>query len=144
MKISLAIAIVLGAILFAAATTLPQNTIKFYPVADYLSNRGELSDRFVKVVGNVVPGTIKYQATALDLRFALEDQKDKGKRLDVVYKGLKPDTLQDNIEVVAAGRMGSDGAFEAKELIVKCPSRYISTKDGKQVEEPASAPVGGR
>ncbi len=133
LKVSLAIAIVFGAILFIAATSLPKNTAAFYPVAKYVDQQDQLADRFVKVEGNVVPGSIKYETKSMDLRFTLEDQQQKGKRVDVFYNGVKPDTLQDGITVVAAGRMGADGTFAAKDLIVKCPSRYITT-DGKPAD----------
>ncbi len=46
--------------------------------------------------------------------------------LPVVYKGVKPDTFEQGESVVAEGRLGSDGVFQASNILVKCPSKYES------------------
>ena len=45
-------------------------------------------------------------------------------RLQVVYHGPRPDLLQNEAQAIITGRLGADGAFEARELLLKCPSRY--------------------
>jgi cytochrome c-type biogenesis protein CcmE len=42
----------------------------------------------------------------------------------VVYRGIAPDTFTDSVDVVVSGRMGTDGTFQATELLAKCASRY--------------------
>lgn len=128
-KVTIVILVVFAAIVVLAGANLRENTVYYYTVKEYL-DKPELFDRHVQVKGNVVEGSLKYDATTLDLRFVLEDG---GKRLAVYHHGVKPDTLTDHpqaetgkgIEVVAAGKMGPDNVFQAKQLIVKCPSRYI-------------------
>ncbi len=128
-KITLVIVLVFAAIVVLAGANLRENTVYYYSVSEYLADPS-LFTKHVQVKGNVVQGTLKYDASTLDLRFVIED---KGKRLPVYHHGVKPDTLNDHpqaetgmgIEVVAAGKMGPDNVFQAKQLIVKCPSRYI-------------------
>ena len=42
----------------------------------------------------------------------------------MVYRGIAPDTFTDSVDVVVSGRMGTDGTFQATELLAKCASRY--------------------
>jgi cytochrome c-type biogenesis protein CcmE len=45
-------------------------------------------------------------------------------RLDVVYRDVKPDSLQNEAQAIVRGQLGEDGRFYADEVILKCPSRY--------------------
>lgn len=46
-----------------------------------------------------------------------------GHALPVVYNRVKPDLLADEVEVVVEGTM-VDGVFQARKVLVKCPSKY--------------------
>jgi cytochrome c-type biogenesis protein CcmE len=54
--------------------------------------------------------------------FTMED--DRGERIEVVYDGAKPGNFEQATEVVCVGQY-KNGKFYAKELLVKCPSKYI-------------------
>lgn len=54
--------------------------------------------------------------------FTMED--DRGERIEVVYDGAKPGNFEQATEVVCIGQY-KNGKFYAKELLVKCPSKYI-------------------
>ncbi len=56
------------------------------------------------------------------LHAAVEDPD--APRLQVVYKGVKPDLLQGEAQAIVRGRLQEDGVFYADELLLKCPSRY--------------------
>ncbi len=118
------VAVALIGALALFGTSLKGSAVRFYTVDQYLARQDEIGQRFVQLQGAVVPGTIRYDAVALDLRFDIEKN---GQRVSVHNHGIKPDVLNDGLEVVADGRMGADGVFEAERLTVKCPSRYIST-----------------
>ena len=45
-------------------------------------------------------------------------------RLDVVYRDVKPDLLQNEAQAIMRGQMGEDGLFYADEVLLKCPTRY--------------------
>lgn len=131
-KISVAITVIIIGVLLLAGANLRNNMLYYYTVDEYLAQQGELSDRYVQVKGYVVPDSLSFKASTLDLRFTLEEG---GRTLPVYYNGLKQDTLTDEvqpatgrgIEVVASGSLGPDGVFQAKQLIVKCPSKYTET-----------------
>ncbi len=132
LKVTVVVVAVLGAVLVLAGLNLTGNATYYYTVDELLAKRGELGDKFVQVKGYVVPGTLVYNQGSLDIKFDIEE---KGQKLTVLYHGLKPDTLNDQvqpatgrgIEVVASGKLAADGSdvFQAKQLMVKCPSRYI-------------------
>lgn len=131
-KLSVAITVIIIGVLLLAGANLRDNMLYYYTVDEYLAKQAEVGDRHVQVKGYVVPGSLSYNAGSFDLRFTLEEG---GRTLPVHYNGSKQDTLTDEvqpatgrgIEVVAAGRLGADGVFEARKLIVKCPSKYTET-----------------
>lgn len=138
-KISVVVLALLGATVLFAVSNLSGNTLYYFTVDQYLADQDELAKRFVQVKGKVVPGSIRYDAVALDLSFDIEEN---GKQLRVFYRNLKPDALNDGIEVVAAGRGMGDGMFQAKDLTVKCPSRYISTDQQSGGDRPGASGTG--
>ena len=82
------------------------------------------SARAVQVAGALEKGSTRYDDATSRLHFALKDEAT-GATLPVVYEGLRPANFEDAISIVAIGRW-SDAAdgFEAKKLLVKCPSKY--------------------
>ena len=54
--------------------------------------------------------------------FTMEDEK--GETIEVVYGGAKPGNFDQATEIVCIGQYKS-GQFHAKELLVKCPSKYM-------------------
>ena len=54
--------------------------------------------------------------------FTMED--DLGEQIEVIYDGSKPGNFEQATEVVCVGRY-QNGKFYAKELLVKCPSKYL-------------------
>jgi len=54
--------------------------------------------------------------------FTMKD--DSGEQIEVIYDGSKPGNFEQATEVVCVGRY-KNGKFYAKELLVKCPSKYL-------------------
>jgi cytochrome c-type biogenesis protein CcmE len=82
----------------------------------------------VQVMGALDKQSDRYDATREELSFDLID--DKGGRMPVAYKGIKPANFKDAISIVAIGRV-HEGRIEAEKLLVKCPSKY----QGAEVEK---------
>ena len=80
----------------------------------------------VQVAGTLVKGTPHYTEEDKSLHFTLQE-KDGTDTLDVVYAGAKPLNFEDATSIVAIGAF--DGkVFDARQLLVKCPSKYAGTK----------------
>ena len=77
----------------------------------------------VRVAG-VVQNDVQKSDGGLQVTFT---EKDGTASMPVDYNGTLPDTFQPGITVVVEGRLGSDGAFHARTLLAKCPSRFSTT-----------------
>ena len=54
--------------------------------------------------------------------FKLVDEH--GEEVTVVYDGVKPGNFEQETEVICVGKY-ENGTFNAKEILVKCPSKYM-------------------
>jgi cytochrome c-type biogenesis protein CcmE len=75
----------------------------------------------VKLGARVVAGSIKRGDGGRDYAFVVTDG---ARTVNVVYRGIAPDTFTDGVDVVLEGRMHADGTFRATTLLAKCASRY--------------------
>ncbi len=75
----------------------------------------------VQVAGELVQGSARYVEASRQLEFLMKDPE--GRTMLVRYHGPKPGNFEEAKQVVAVGSYG-DGAFEAGQLLVKCPSKY--------------------
>jgi cytochrome c-type biogenesis protein CcmE len=48
--------------------------------------------------------------------------------MPVYYRGVLPDTFEKSTQVIAEGKMGKDGVFQATLVLAKCPSKYDPSK----------------
>ena len=76
----------------------------------------------VRVNGAVVEASEVWDAKAMTLQFAIEDED--GAQLPVVFYGPRPDNFQRAVSAIVEGELLADGTFEAQTLLLKCPSRY--------------------
>ena len=53
---------------------------------------------------------------------------DTGEKIEVVYNGAKPGNFDQATDVVCVGQY-LNGRFQAKELLVKCPSKYVEQEN---------------
>jgi cytochrome c-type biogenesis protein CcmE len=56
--------------------------------------------------------------------FTFQLVDDHGEKITVVYDGAKPGNFEQATEVVCVGKY-EEGSFKAKEILVKCPSKYM-------------------
>jgi len=87
---------------------------------------GALHGRNVRVAGKVIGDTVDWDAESMSLRFSIQDETGT---LKVLYRGPKPDNLTDGADAVVEGKLGKDGVFHAKTLLLKCPSRYEDSSE---------------
>ena len=100
----------------------------------------------MRISGAVIGDLIQYDPETLTLNFTIAhtpgDQKEvdaqgglaavlhaavadpNAARLQVVYKGVKPDLLRNEAQAIMTGKVGDDGVFYANELLLKCPTKY--------------------
>lgn len=149
----LVIAIALIALLIA---TTRSSTQYFLTVSELQSGETDMTGRNVRMSGVVLGDTIVYDPQTLDLTFAVAQIpgdhrviKEMGgmavvlekaatdptlPRITIHYNGVKPDLLKHEAQAIVSGSLDVNGVFQAKELLLKCPSKYESalpTQAGK-------------
>lgn len=84
----------------------------------------------VQVAGVAVRGSQHFDLQSNQLIFTLRE--DGGAQMNVVYNGAKPANFESATKVVAVGRYEkSAAAFMARELLVKCPTKYEGRVKGE-------------
>ena len=90
-------------------------------LAEKVAADSSLHDVGIRMGARVVSGTIRRDMATNTVFF---DVTDGSFTYPVVYRGLPPDTFDDDADVVVEGRLARDGVFHATSLLAKCGSRY--------------------
>lgn len=121
-KFGALIALILATLGWLAFTGIRDSKAYFVTVTQLAQMpKAEAQARNLRVSGDVVPGSIRRTAGETDFRI-----QQGGRVLAVRYTGSDPlpDTLVDNAQAVAAGRLTADGVFRADGVQAKCASKY--------------------
>lgn len=115
-----------GGILVLAVAALVSvslgSAVNYYlTVSELLDGGSEFHDTDVRVGGKIASDTIEWNADDLELKFTITEN---GRNLAVVYEGARPSGFQEGSSILVEGRYSSDMVFQAKVLIMKCPSKY--------------------
>ena len=141
----LVIAVALIALLIA---TTRSSTQYFLTVSELQSGETDMTGRNVRMSGVVLGDTIVYDPQTLDLTFEVAQIPGDHKvikemggmavvleqaaadptlpRITIHYNGVKPDLLKHEAQAIVSGSLDTNGVFQAKELLLKCPSKYES------------------
>ncbi len=120
-KLLLGAFIILGA-LGAYIITSVNATQQYYVTLSELQAKGDLAFReSVRVGGNLAPASTHINTKAVTAQFTLTDGTNV---LPVAYQGVLPDTFEKSTQVIAEGKLGTDGVFHASLVLAKCPSKY--------------------
>jgi len=102
-------------------TAFLTNASPYVTIAEAKVSRGDN----LHLAGDLDKSTIRNVISKSEVHFTLKDEK--GEIVQVVYHGPAPANLGEATKVVAVGGM-KDGAFHASKLLIKCPSKYESSK----------------
>ena len=110
-------------------TTLREGTEYYKNVDEVIPNRQVWEGKPVQLHGYVVPGSRMRKPDTLDWKFKVQNNPARsgqsGQIVDAYYKGIVPDTFNDEAEVVLKGRLTAAGfETEPNGVIAKCPSKY--------------------
>lgn len=133
-----------GGILTLVFTSFKGSAVYSKGVDDLVREKAKFSDRAVRVEGTLVKGTLVRRDQPCEYRFTIEK---KGVALPVRYaQCIVPDTFRDmpgmDVSVTAEGKLTQSGAFEASNIMAKCPSKYEMkerAKGGERAPHPAAA-----
>jgi cytochrome c-type biogenesis protein CcmE len=84
------------------------------------------NSQVVRLAGTIVAGSTQRDSLGQNMTFLVTDGQET---ISVSYHGTAPDTFQEGNDVVAEGTYLAGGSFDAKTLLVKCPSKYEAKLD---------------
>ena len=127
-------AIALGLVALGVATALvlqafQKNLVFFFSPTQVAAKEAPLGRTF-RIGGIVEPGSVKRDG--VEVRFAVTDT---AKTIPVIYRGSLPDLFREGKMVVAQGQLGTDGTFQAREVLAKHDENYMPPEAKEAVEK---------
>jgi cytochrome c-type biogenesis protein CcmE len=123
---------ILGAFGYLLLGGIGENLVYFLTPQELLAREERGFDVPVRLGGQVAPGSVQWNADAIDLRFRLTDGS---KEIPVRARSAPPAMFRDGQGVVVEGRYGRDGVFTADNLMVKHNEEYRAPHPGETPQE---------
>ena len=121
---------IIGGIVVLAAMVMAMYSFKSTLTSYVTVSEAKASKRPVQVAGIVVKGTDRYDLQRNNLIFVLRE--DGGDEMQVEYDGPRPGNFDNVTKVVAIGKYEpKEQVFIARELLVKCPTKYEGRVKGQ-------------
>ena len=115
------IVIGIGAAVALALSAFQENLLYFYTPTQ-VANGEAPQGRAFRVGGLVEEKSLARDSDGLTIRFKVTDT---AATVPVVYKGILPDLFKEGKGVVAQGKIGPDGVFQASEVLAKHDENYM-------------------
>jgi cytochrome c-type biogenesis protein CcmE len=131
MKIG-AIVIVLGGFGYLVYGGIGSNLVYFLTPGELLAKGTSAVDVPVRLGGQIVAGSVQWNAATLDLRFRVTDGS---KEVAVKSTGAPPQMFRPGIGVIVEGRYDRLGTFQATNLMVRHSNEYHPPAAGKSPAE---------
>jgi cytochrome c-type biogenesis protein CcmE len=123
-----AVVIVLSGFAYLLQGGISSNLVYFLTPGEVLA-KGAVGDP-IRLGGQVVPGSVSWDAERLDLRFRLQDEEG-GKSIEVHATKAPPQMFVEGIGVIVEGRLTASGVFESDNLMVKHSNEYRPPAEGE-------------
>jgi cytochrome c-type biogenesis protein CcmE len=108
------------------------NLVYFVTPTELLARGDAAYDAPIRLAGNVVPGSVHWNARELDLRFQISDGETD---IEVWSKGAPPAMFQDTMGVVVEGRYQRSGIFESSSVMVRHSNEYKAPPEGHRPQD---------
>jgi cytochrome c-type biogenesis protein CcmE len=121
---------IVGGLVVLSAMVMAMYSFKSTLTSYVTVSEAKASKRPVQVAGIVVKGTDRYDLQRNNLIFILRE--DGGDEMQVEYDGPRPGNFDNVSKVVAIGKYEpKEQVFMARELLVKCPTKYEGRVKGQ-------------
>ena len=112
---------VLGGAAALVLNAFQSNLVFFFTPSQIVANEAPQGRAF-RVGGLVEEKSLARESDGLTIRFKVTDT---AATVPVVYKGILPDLFKEGKGVVAQGKIGPDGVFQASEVLAKHDENYM-------------------
>ncbi len=121
-------AIILVALFYLIYGGMRQAIVYFVTPSELKGQENPSKDRFLRMGGMVVQGSLQRDLKSLTYRFQITDGVES---IPVYFRGVPPDLFSEGKGAVVEGRMGEDGVFMATTIMAKHAEEYSPPKEGK-------------
>ena len=109
-----------------------QSNLVFFFTPSQVAANEVPKDRAFRIGGLVEEGSVRRDKDGLTVRFKVTDS---AQAIPVVFTGILPDLFKEGKGVVAQGRIGPDGTFQAKEVLAKHDENYMPPEAAHALEK---------
>ena len=121
----------LGIAAYLVANAFRDNLVFFFSPTQVAAKEAPV-DRTFRIGGLVQEGSLKRDTDGLTVRFTVTDTEAN---VPVVYKGILPDLFKEGRGCVAQGKIGSDGVFQADQVLAKHDENYMPPEAGQAIDK---------
>ena len=120
--------IILAALSYMIYGGMQEAMVYFVTPSELKAKEPISTDKFLRMGGMVVKGSLQKDLKDLTYRFELTDGSAT---FPVFFKGVPPDLFTEGKGAVVEGRIGNDGVFQATTIMAKHAEEYSPHADGK-------------
>jgi cytochrome c-type biogenesis protein CcmE len=121
----------LGVAAYLVANAFRNNLVFFFSPTQVAAKEAPVNRTF-RVGGLVQEGSLKRDSDGLTVRFTVTDT---AANVPVVYKGILPDLFKEGRGCVAQGKIGTDGVFQADQVLAKHDENYMPPEAGQAIDK---------
>ncbi len=137
--ISLAVVALVAAVLLVM-NAFRDNLVFFFSPTEVAAGKAPAKGTF-RLGGLVTQGSVQKGPGPLELRFTVTDLT---KEMRVHYVGPLPDLFREGQGVVAEGRLGPDGEFQAAKVLAKHDENYMPPEVAQALKKSGAAHPGAK
>jgi cytochrome c-type biogenesis protein CcmE len=124
--------VLLGGFGYLVYGGLDENLVYFLTPSELMAKGDSAHGKPVRLGGMVLPGSVKWDAEAIELKFRMTDGKTQ---LDVHSEKAPPQMFREGQGVVVEGKLTKAGVFESSSLMVKHSNEYKAPEHAEKPEE---------
>jgi cytochrome c-type biogenesis protein CcmE len=121
--------VIVGALAYIMYGGMQEAMVYFKMPSELKAEESSSRDKFLRMGGMVVKGSLQTDVKNLTYRFDLSDGTAS---IPVFFKGIPPDLFTEGKGAVVEGRIGADGVFQATTIMAKHAEEYSPHSDGKE------------
>jgi cytochrome c-type biogenesis protein CcmE len=130
--------VIVGALFYIMYGGMQEAMVYFKMPSELKADDGNTRDKFLRMGGMVVKGSLRTDLKNLAYHFELSDGSGS---IPVFFKGIPPDLFSEGKGAVVEGRMGADGVFQATTIMAKHAEEYSPHADPKENYPTSFVPV---
>jgi cytochrome c-type biogenesis protein CcmE len=122
--------IILAALSYIIYGGMQEAIVYFVTPSELKAKEPAANDKFMRMGGMVVKGSLRKDVKNLTYQFELTDGTTS---VPVYFRGVPPDLFTEGKGAVVEGRVTGDGVFHASTIMAKHAEEYSPHADGKNV-----------